>query len=242
MSGWLGNSRIVRAALCLGLLGASCQSIGAQPMLTYNRQAQPTKPPTLTRQDQPSGVLPATFQDKSPASSAPAVDNQRLLAPPSRAKITPPNSASSEPSRRGPKFTLPKIESLTTAGSGLAIVVGLFLVCMWLLRRSGPKPTSPLPAEAVRVLGRVPLAARNFAHLLQVGNKLVLVAITPEGASPITEVTDPAEVQRLLGLCLSNHNQSTTAEFQHVLEKISKEPARGFLGNEAAASHASQGR
>jgi len=55
---------------------------------------------------------------------------------------------------------MPKIESFATASSGLAIVVGLFLVCMWLFRRSGPKPTSPLPSEAVAILGRVPLASR----------------------------------------------------------------------------------
>jgi flagellar biogenesis protein FliO len=137
---------------------------------------------------------------------------------------------------------MPKIESFATAAAGLAIVVGLFLVCMWLLRRSGPRPTSPLPSDAVTVLGRLPLAARNFAHLLQVGNKLVLVAITPDGVAPITEVTDPAEVQRLLGLCLRNQKQSTTAEFHDVLQQLAKEPAEGFLGNEASATYASPTR
>ena len=91
----------------------------------------------------------------------------------------------------------------------------------------------PLPKEAVAVLGRVPLTAQNFAHLLQVGNKLVLVALTPEGASPITEVTDPAEVDRLLTLCMRNNKHSTTAEFQNVLKQMANEPATGFLGNEA---------
>jgi len=109
---------------------------------------------------------------------------------------------------------------------------------MWLMRRSGPKPTTPLPKEAVAVLGRVPLAARNFAHLIQVGNKLVLVAITPDGVTPITEVTDPAEVDRLLGMCLRNHKQSSTAEFHNVLQQLANEPAKGFLGNETHATPA----
>jgi flagellar biogenesis protein FliO len=136
---------------------------------------------------------------------------------------------------------MPQIESFTTAGAGLAMVVGLFLVCMWLLRKSGPTPTSPLPGEAFVVLGRIPLAARNFAHLLQVGNKLVLVAITPDGVAPITEVTEPNEVQRLLGLCHRNPKQSTSAEFHEVLSRLAKEPAQGFLGSQAPLAYGQQG-
>lgn len=108
---------------------------------------------------------------------------------------------------------------------------------MWLLRRSGPKPTSPLPGEVVSVLGRIPLAARNFAHLIQLGNKLVLVAIAPEGVSTIAEITDPLEVQRLVGLCMQTNQTSTSAEFQDVLNQLASEPASGFLGNQAASNH-----
>lgn len=166
----------------------------------------------------------------------PPARDARLLRPPApTADAT--NSAETDRVTRVPNLALPKMESMATAGAGLGIVLGLFLLCMWLLRKSGPKPTSHLPSEAVSVLGRVPLAARNFAHLLQVGNKLVLVAITPEGVSPITEVTDPHEVSHLLGLCLRSHKHSTTAEFQSVLEQLAKEPAKGFLGQEVAASY-----
>ncbi len=165
---------------------------------------------------------------------------KRRLAPPSPPATHSPDALFAD--RDALPFTLPKIESLTTAGAGLAIVVGLFLMCAWLLRRSGPKPTSPLPKEAVAVLGRVPLAARHFAHLLQLGNKLVLVSITPERVSTLAEVTEPQEVQRLLGLCLRNHKHSTTAEFHQVLEELANEPARGFLDNQAGAAYARSGK
>ena len=52
-----------------------------------------------------------------------------------------------------------------------------------------------LPTDVVSVLGRVPLAARQLAELLRVGNKLVLVSLTPTGAQTLTEVTDPATLQ-----------------------------------------------
>ena len=172
----------------------------------------------------------------------PTAASVQVKAPPTRPQIAAVGTERSGMKARSNRPALPDIESFTTAGAGLAIVLGLFLVCMWLLRRSGPKPTSPLPKEVVAVLGRVPLATRNFAHLLQVGNKLVLVAITPDGVSPITEVSDPGEVQRLLGLCLRGSKHSTTAEFHNVLEQLTKEPASGFLGNEVAASYTSHRR
>jgi len=249
--------RILCAALVLVLLGTDCQVANAQ--VSWKRGERTGVPPAALKQLQVDRkVVGAGLEvgDRSPsaeadspagAGAAAVVADPRLLAPPTRAQIASPVEGRSGDSPRVGALAVPRIESFTTAGAGLAIVVGLFLVCAWLLRRSGPKATTPLPSEAVAVLGRVPLAARNFAHLLQVGNKLVLVAITPEGVSPITEVTDPAEVQRLLGLCLRNNKHSTTAEFHTVLEQLSKEPASGFLenevlGNQTAASYASQGK
>jgi len=239
---------LLRALLIFGCL-AICNDFGhaadsAPPILSFSRKAQTTNAPPAANQI--AVGRQSTLAEYKQAAAAPADSpkrNPRLLAPPTREQIAAPGGPNALAARpRGSKFGLPKIESMATAAAGLSIVVGLFLVCMWLMRRSGPRPTSQLPSDAVAVLGRVPLAARNFAHLLQVGNKLVLVAITPEGVSPITEIADPVEVQRMLGLCLHNSKQSTTAEFHDVLQKLSKEPASGFLGNEVAASYASQGR
>jgi flagellar biogenesis protein FliO len=158
----------------------------------------------------------------------------RRLAPPtieSNADAFGDPSASASSSL---PFNFSKLESLSTAGVGLAVVVGLFLVCMMMLRRGGPKPNGALPSDAFAVLGRAPLTPQSFAHLLRVGNKLVLVAMTPGGVQPLTEVTDPMEVDRLTGLCASGRGHGPTAEFQQVLAQLSREPARGFLGAEAA--------
>ncbi len=233
---------IMRVVLALVLFGASFQVANAQ--LSWKRETlkatSAPQQPLQTDQKIDPLIIQAEFQEPPPVAAGLPKEDPRLLAPPTRVQIAAPTESRTASTRGRSALVLPKIESFATAGSGLAIVVGLFLVCVWLLRRSGPKPTSPLPSEAVAVLGRVPLAARNFAHLLQVGNKLVLVAMTPEGISPITEITDPLEVQRLLGLCLRNRKQSTTAEFHDVLEQLSKEPTSGFLGNEVATSYAQQ--
>jgi flagellar biogenesis protein FliO len=131
-------------------------------------------------------------------------------------------------------FEIPHVESLGTAGAGLALVVGLFLLCVSLMRRGGPSPSTPLPHDAVAVLGRVPLTPKQFAHLIQVGNKLVLVSIAGDRTDTITEITESAEVERLVAMCFKGSRQSSSADFQKLLVQMAKEPARGFLGREAA--------
>jgi flagellar biogenesis protein FliO len=88
----------------------------------------------------------------------------------------------------------------TLIGS-LALVIGLFLAVLWLLRRASPHGGRVLPTEAFESLGRAPLAHRHLAHLLRFGNKLLLVSTNAENVEVLAEITDPAEVERLTELC-----------------------------------------
>lgn len=250
---YLKFSRLVLPILLVGFccVGAWADD-GSRTLLEFTRgevQGPVQGPSEARRVVSASGAVnspsaeassPGTLRTDSPTA-------RRVMAPPTRSRIASPGSSANKNSPRhatapNSSISMPKIDSFATAGAGLAIVLSLFFACAWMMRKSGPKPSSPLPNEAVAVLGRVPLAARNFAHLLQVGNKLVLVSVTHDGVTPITEVTDPIEVQRLLGLCLRGSQPSTTVEFHNVLEKLSKEPASGFLGNEATTAYATQKR
>lgn len=109
---------------------------------------------------------------------------------------------------------------MVTVGSSLAVVLGLFLAVACLLRRAAPKGLAPLPQEVVEVLGRAPLAGRQQMHLLRCGRKLLLVSVTPAGAETLTEITDPAEVDRLAGLCQQARPGSTTEAFRQVLQQF----------------------
>jgi len=112
----------------------------------------------------------------------------------------------------------------------LGVVLGVFLLVVWVFRRTAPKSAGLLPAEVVEVLGRRPLAPRQFVHLLRLGNKLILVSITPGGAETLAEVDDPVEVDRLAGLCSAAQSSSTTGTFRQIFEQFGKEPAsRAFV-------------
>jgi flagellar biogenesis protein FliO len=197
------------------------------------RAAAPTKEPAA-QAIQPA--TPAKFEAREPIIqiAAPPASEQRRLAPPRERRLsrTAKHSLAAAEPELLPSFGMP-FESLYKTGAALAVVLGLFLVFAALVRRGAKKTNSVLPEEVVSVLGRVPLAARQFAELVRVGNKLVLISVTQAGAEPLTEITDPVEIDRLVGLCRSRTKGSSTDEFDQIFRQLADESApTGFLGHE----------
>jgi flagellar biogenesis protein FliO len=215
------------AALALSLV-AGGRSLGA------DKDSSSPPPPW---QDQASVYLTLNdtaevpVQQQSMASS----DNRRLAPPSSNLRTSTAKHGQNQHREVGDiprlsEFGLP-LKSAYSVVCALAIAIGAFLLCAWLLRRGSRGMGQTLPAEVVYVLGGVSLAARQFVQLLRVGNKLVLISLTPSGAETITEVTDPVEVDRLVGLCQQSHPHSTSKAFEQVFRQLSREPApSGFLG------------
>lgn len=162
----------------------------------------------------PDAIRPAISAD---AERAPPTDGSLPLKPrsqPGNAELRRPSGVAS---------------SLSALAGSLAIVLGLFFLIAWLLRRGMPKGSSMLPSEVVEVLGRAPLAGRQQMHLVRCGNKLLLVSVSGGGAETLTEITEPEEVDRLAGLCRAAHPHSATASFRHVLQQFGREPASAEL-------------
>ncbi len=210
------------------------QSVYTQPLSTAALETKPAP--------QINPVAPANFaappvaqpiQQVVQAAAATASDPRRLAPPRERrSPHTAKHDQTDAPTKSLPSFGLP-FDSLYTTGAALAVVLGLFLLCAGLVRRGAKKSNAMLPEEVVSVLGRVPLAARQFAELVRVGNKLVLLSVTQTGAEPLTEITDPAEIDRLVGLCRQRSKGSSTVEFDQVFRQLAEESApTGFLGNE----------
>lgn len=113
--------------------------------------------------------------------------------------------------------------SMATVITSLVIVIGAFLMAMWLLRRTGPKSLFGIPEEAFESLGRAPLAGaagKQSVHLIRLGTKLILLSVTPDGATPLVEIDDPEEVDRICGLCHRDRNGSSTDSFQEVIRQL----------------------
>lgn len=162
--------------------------------------------------------LPILVQSVEPTQDARGsldADAPLPLGPPSRQQ-------SNERRSRVPKSPA---GAATTVIASLAVVLGLFAIIVWLARRVGPKGTATLPGEAVETLGRAPLSGRQEMHLVRVGNKLLLLSVTPTSAETLTEITDPAEIDRLAGICRQNQPGSITASFREVFSQLRHHPS-----------------
>ena len=166
---------------------------------------------------------PESSSRESEAESEPRDESAEIHEAEAPRRISPPNE-------KGRVTSRPLGGTLATTFGGLAIVLGLFFVIVRLARKGRPKESTTLSAEVVEVLGRVPLAGRQQAQLIRVGNKLLLVALSTGVAETLTEITDPLEVDRLCGLCRQSRPTSATAAFRQVLAQFSREkPGPSFV-------------
>lgn len=217
------------------------------PAVAASGQPQPIEPATF--EPSPSDTIPAIVVPRQQPSTTPtstsvaSAETSQPYQPPKREtgvrRTLAPRTATPLPAGERPRlmdlsWDQMSSETLTTVGASLAFVLGLVMLMAWVWRRAAPRSSRPLPGEVVSIVGRVPLAGRQVAQLIKLGNKLVLVCVTAEGAKPLAEVTDPEEVARLLGLCEQDNPHSATTAFREVFADLTREaPAEGFLGEEA---------
>jgi flagellar biogenesis protein FliO len=185
---------------------------------------------------------------QSPVDSRSAVDNPpRAPHGPlaNRAESMPiimprENAAADKSAAPGARKEMPATPSsapalLSMLGS-LAIVLGLFFGLIWLMRRGMPKGTRLVSSEVVEVLGRASLGGRQQMHVVRFGNKLLLVSLSPGGAETLSEITEPAEVDRLAGICQQSHSNSATNAFRQVFRQFGDDRTAGGVRGSSSKS------
>jgi len=153
---------------------------------------------------------------------------------PETVRLTPPRTEEELPRLR-PKGahagsrSPTDLPSLVTVGGSLSIVLGLFFFAAWLLKRPARDSLGRLPRDVLEVLGCSQLAGRQQLQLIRLGRRLVLVWVSPTGVETISEVTQPAEVDHLLGLCHQSRGESSTANFHEIFDQFGRAPSIGEL-------------
>ncbi len=116
------------------------------------------------------------------------------------------------------------LRSVIAVVGSLAVVLGVFFLIVWLLRRASPGAMGTLPGEVFEVLGRASFANHQHVQLLRCGNKLLLVSFhatgTGSSANTLTEITDPKEVDRLTCLCRQARGGNPSKTFRQVLRQV----------------------
>lgn len=173
----------------------------------------------------PGDVVPVAFESPLAAGQRPTSTDEPLASEDAAVGAVPLAPRPPQPSlplappgrsRRAQEDRNSGLPSVITVVGSLAVVLGIFFLIAWGMRRAAPPGAIALPSEVFEVLGRASMTGRQQVHLLRCGRKLVLVSVTPAGAETLTEITDPVEVDRLAGLCHQGRPNSATAAFRQV--------------------------
>jgi flagellar biogenesis protein FliO len=99
--------------------------------------------------------------------------------------------------------------------ASLALVIGGYMAMLWLIRIVNPRGSRGLPPQVVEVIGQTRFNAKQNLQLVRLGNKLLLLLASSEGAQSIGEVTDPIEVEYLIALCGNRRAKRQDIVIQH---------------------------
>ena len=187
-------------------------------------------------QEQANSSINESFPGNAPVDNqglwqASAQESSRPLAKDSGIAPTPlPESSLSSHTPLPPEGKSNQKESssgiipmLITMGGALFLVIGLFLVFAWMMRRTSMRTGGMLPQGVVEVLGHQVITGRQQVHLLRIGKRLLLVAVSPDSIETLTEITDPMEVDRIAGVCRQSGPGSSTGAFQAVMRQFSQD-------------------
>lgn len=218
----LGHGRTLstRWWLCaLGVLSMSPLELVAQ---SENRDRTPQHLPFHNaRHDGPLGSAPA--RPSTATRRAIAVEDAQTPEPSSRKRQT--STPLPKPSSRSTSSKpVVGIEALSTVAASLAMVIGAFLLLVIALRRGNSRHQKSLPSEVFEVLGRKAVNHKTQLQLLRIGSKLVLVSVTSDGMETVSEIDQPAEVDRIAGLCRQKHAGSITRSFAEILGGAATSP------------------
>jgi flagellar biogenesis protein FliO len=214
---------MLRHLTILILLAAAGSASAQEPQRTssYGPPSQRViQPAAHSLNDEPATEEPAALD----RAAREAVSTASLAAEPtnhSPLRLTPRNQTASKGLTR-PAAT-DATSTITTVAGSLGIVLGLFVVLVWFSRRFAPAGTAALPKEAVELLGRTSLGCTHQMQLVRVGTKLLLIALSPQGARTLTEINSAAEVERLSELCRKQKPESATASFRSLVNQIGSE-------------------
>lgn len=207
------NQRWFAIAVCLGFLGGNSSVVAQAPRPTAQSGRNPPQSASRVLQDVMQQDRRSTYKPSEQPANLQQPRDQKLgeKAGMKTLPLKPPTS--DELAGRSAKQKTPT-QSMTTVFGSLGIVLGLFFLFVWFSKKNAPRSSGGLPREAVEVLGRVPSGSKQHMELVRLGNKLVLLSVTPGATTPLAEVTEPADVERLSALCRDGTGRRVSSAMQ----------------------------
>jgi flagellar biogenesis protein FliO len=228
-------SRFIPQLMALALVAATCaRAIAIDPFEAPPRELPPqvdrwNRGPIDADNEESRRLFEPSASGSAPPRTFPVKFQPAERQATAQGSVVPDHSPS--PLKLAPhsRDSLPgvhtgEISSLVTGAASLGIVLGLFVLVVLVVRRGMPKHAGLLPREAVEVLGRAPLVGKQQVHLVRCGNKILLLCVSSTNVKTLTEITDPAEVDRLSSICQPVRPHGASSSFSQVFQQFDNQP------------------
>ena len=117
---------------------------------------------------------------------------------PLQPRVTEPTSSSATTSAIG-KFSIPNFsQSATRMVAALAIVLGAFMVLLWVTKKIQGPSKSIMSKQTLEVLGQKQINKIHSLHLIRLGQRILLISVSDSSVTCLSEINDPVEVAQLL--------------------------------------------
>jgi flagellar biogenesis protein FliO len=125
-------------------------------------------------------------------------------------------AAAKADAEKSPDFS----DGLTKIVISLVVIVAIFAAFIWFIRRN-PKTRKFFGGGPVKVISRTYIAPRNAMFLVKVGDRVLVIGQSgTEGMRTLSEITDPAEVARLLATAEEANPAGMSATFRDALRSV----------------------
>ncbi len=108
----------------------------------------------------------------------------------------------------------------------LGIVLALIFALAWVVKRFLRGRNFLSGTGTVRIVDRTAVSPKQSLLLIKVGQRLILVGVSPEGMSALSEIDDPEQVAMLMGRAASHKSNSISRAFSEEVADEREEYAR----------------
>lgn len=168
----------------------------------------------------PEDGVPSAVSDTAALDAAWTAVEFKAAAEPGRT-IKRRNSAAKPAAGTANKATPASAGSWVRSVGSLAAVVGVILFLAWgakSLSRGGPLAGRAKRTGVIEIISRTSLSPRQSLCLVRVGQRMVLVGVTPDALRTLDVIHDPNSVAALAGEATAVRSAENERAFRHTLE------------------------
>lgn len=149
---------------------------------------------------------------------------------PLQPRVTEPTSKSATTSAIS-KSSIPNFsQSATRMVAALAVVLGAFMVLLWVTKKIQGPSQSIMSKQTLEVLGQKQINKIHSLHLIRLGQRILLISASDSSVTCLSEINDPVEVAQLLNTNSQAGDSSELPQstFKRIFSQYEQNPNETF--------------